>query len=97
MKGKRKLDILPAVDSNKTARLRRRNDFILCRYYYYTNLVQPVTTYEHRIHTISEEIYLSSATVSSLLMNSSDVLRELVQAAPTRKDLQSRHPHYNWS
>jgi|GEM_PF-5915545 len=96
MRGKQLLNPTVRIESSKEKRIAERNRFITDRYYYYTNLVQPVTTYEHRIMQIAKEVYLSTATVVGILTSNSNLYNELVQSKQTKKTLQSRHPQYIW-
>jgi hypothetical protein len=75
--------------------IKKRNTVILYRYYMYKNFSK--WGYEQIIETISEEIYLSTRTVTDILTANLQELRQITSEKPDLRVLDKQFPHYDWS
>lgn len=71
-----------------------RNKCLVYRYYYHYELQQK--RFDVAIELIASEFFLNKTTVSSLLSNCTDMLKDVISEAPTVRDLKLKYQFLNW-
>ncbi len=71
-----------------------RNLHLAHRYYYYAEV--KFLRYDKCLQILEQEFYITEARLVVVLSECTEVLRELVEAKPSVKELQQKIPHFNW-
>lgn len=73
----------------------KRTELLINRYYFYGK--NTGLRYEFIIKMLSAEFFLAEATITDLISDHYDKLKELRAANPTPADLRKKFPWLNWS
>lgn len=74
--------------------LQQRNELILHRYYYFVVLKK--RQYIDTLHTLSEENFLSTTTLTRIIISQHEYLKEVHRNHPDERDLRGKYPWVVW-
>jgi hypothetical protein len=91
------VSVLPKKKSRNADLHRRRNELILTRFYYYSNLAK----IERRSYTwvqskMEEETFLCEATIFNIINNDKAIVRKLRDANISTEELRLKYPWLVW-
>ncbi|QNK63961.1 hypothetical protein H7F33_05570 [Pedobacter sp. PAMC26386] len=93
--------IFPPAFENKATKGKRnayaldRDACMSYRFYYYYHLQRK--RFDDAIADMEKEFFISGRTIADRLTENNDLLKDIAQNAPDRKQLRQRYPHFNWN
>ena len=78
-----------------TAMLQARNEKLVCRYYYFTRIVQ--LPYGKVLEALQNDFDLTLSTIPQLIDKLRKPLEQIAAKKITREQLRDKYPNFNWS
>lgn len=87
----------PAIQPSKRKGVYTRDrDICICYRYYYHYEINRIRM-DDAVSLLEKEFFLSSSTIMTKLVDYADLLKDIVNNEPNRKELRDKYPHFSWN
>lgn len=89
------IEMAPERKGRSEALILKRNELLICRYYYYVKIVG--NQYHTTLAILEKEFFLTERTMIDMLSRNSGILKHLQTTKPSLKYFRDKFPWMAWS